>query len=245
VEGVPEKTFAVKMKRFTALLAIPFFGHISISSASVEFGPFTNNANGHVYYLLTANSWSNSEAEAMALGGHLATITNATLNEWVFTNFSSHGATNKYLWIGLRAVDHWGAWTWTSGTPLTYSNWDTNEPNGTNVEYWAHIKPNGKWNDHGNWPNYTSEADLIPYQGVAEVVAGGSITNPVPITISAAIEINWITQSNKTYQVEWTPTLSTNVWSDFGSPRLGDGSTNAVFDSIIGTPMRFFRVLSD
>jgi len=62
------------MKTISALL-IAGFG--LSAHASILTGPVVNPANGHVYYLLSQNTWSNAEAEAVALGGHLATIRNA------------------------------------------------------------------------------------------------------------------------------------------------------------------------
>src|SRR5260221_13528108 len=77
-------------------------------------GPLVNPVNGHSYYLLSQNTWSNAEAEAVSLGGHLATIRNADEQNWDFSTFSSyHGA----LWIGLTDRDKVFTFTWTSGEP--------------------------------------------------------------------------------------------------------------------------------
>jgi hypothetical protein len=62
----------------------------------------TNSANGHVYYLLPQSTWSASEADAQALGGHLVTINDQAEQQWVFSTFGSYGGTDKSLWIGLR-----------------------------------------------------------------------------------------------------------------------------------------------
>jgi hypothetical protein len=54
------------------------FASLGLSThAGILAGPFVNPANGHSYYLLSQNTWSNAEAEAVSLGGHLATIRNA------------------------------------------------------------------------------------------------------------------------------------------------------------------------
>ena len=49
----------------------------------------TNSANGHVYFLLTENTWQNSELEAVRFGGHLVTINDAAEQDWVFSTFGS------------------------------------------------------------------------------------------------------------------------------------------------------------
>ena len=87
------------MKTFALLIAL-----VSITTstrAGIEAGPFRNAANGHLYYLLTADTWTNSEAEAVALGGHLVTINDAAENQWVVDTFANYGGVERPLWIGL------------------------------------------------------------------------------------------------------------------------------------------------
>ena len=66
--------------------------------AGIIAGPVTNPANGHTYYLLSPGAWSKAEAEAVSLGGHLATIRNVAEERWLFSTF---GSSNGALWIGL------------------------------------------------------------------------------------------------------------------------------------------------
>ncbi len=89
-------------------------------------GPIVNPANGHKYYLLNANTWTASEAEAVALGGHLATVNDAAENAWITTTFS---APYYYLWIGLNDAAVEGQFVWSSGQPRTYLDWYPGEPN--------------------------------------------------------------------------------------------------------------------
>jgi hypothetical protein len=49
-------------------------GHQFASRDSGCAGLITNSSNNHVYYLLTSSSWTDSEAEALSLGGHIVTI---------------------------------------------------------------------------------------------------------------------------------------------------------------------------
>ncbi len=86
------------MKAILPLTIVLFavFGHAGILS-----GPVLNPANGHIYYLLSQNTWSNAEAEAVSLGGHLATIRNAAENQWVYSTFADFGIEH----IVCRSVD--------------------------------------------------------------------------------------------------------------------------------------------
>jgi len=133
------------------------FGIVSVSlsaQAAIIAGPVTNPANGHTYYLLSSTTWTKSEAEAISLGGHLATIRNAAEDRWVFSTFGSfRGA----LWIGLSDRHKTRQYAWASGEPVTYSNWSggqpSNRPSEGGMEFYGHIWPGahaapGQWNDY-------------------------------------------------------------------------------------------------
>ena len=85
-------------------------------------GPIVNPVNGHSYYLLTSNTWTAAQAEAVSLGGNLVTINDAAENDWVFDTFS---AGQRNLWIGLYDPELNGTFSWVDGTVFSYSNWDT------------------------------------------------------------------------------------------------------------------------
>ncbi|MBC8097514.1 MAG: hypothetical protein H7Y43_17050, partial [Akkermansiaceae bacterium] len=139
------------------------------SHAGILAGPTVNPANGHTYYLLTQNTWTNAEAEAVALGGHLATIRNAEEQQWIFATFGGHGGS---LWIGLTDQEQEGTFKWVSGEPVDFTHWEETQPdNGTGgVEHYAHIWPPGsrspgKWNDFLNADNVFG----YPLYGVVEI----------------------------------------------------------------------------
>ena len=108
---------------------LPILITSSLAHADILGGPITNAANGHIYFLLTSNTWTASEAEAVTLGAHLATINDAAENQWVFDNFSNFGGTSRQLWIGLNDLQQPGQFVWSSGQPVTYANWAPGEPN--------------------------------------------------------------------------------------------------------------------
>lgn len=101
------------------VIAIVTCAFASVASGQVIQGPITNPANGHEYYLLQNSNWTQAEAWAVALGGHLATINDEAENEWVFTTFSSPAGQPPNLWIGLNDAAVEGEYVWASGEAST------------------------------------------------------------------------------------------------------------------------------
>jgi Lectin C-type domain len=142
------------------------------ANAAIITGPITNPANGHEYYLLSANSWTASEAEAERIGGTLAVIRNVGEQEWVTATFTAYGQTNRNLWIGLHRSYHGGPWAWVTDAPVNYSNWERGQPdnNGGNESY-VHMfcrlenRIPGTWNDLAD----ATSMDGAPICGVVEV----------------------------------------------------------------------------
>ncbi|MDB6033648.1 MAG: Peptidase and in kexin sedolisin, partial [Verrucomicrobiales bacterium] len=133
-----------------------------------------NPANNHKYYLLQTTNWTQSEAAAVALGGHLVTIDDAAENTWVFNQWGQ----GKCLWIGLNDAATEGTFAWSSGSSVTYTNWRPGEPSsGPAVdEDYVYIHPlgfggAGQWNDYENLGTVQAEP---PIYGVVEVAQGQS-----------------------------------------------------------------------
>jgi hypothetical protein len=172
----------------------PFCGVVELSpvtppsnAVQVITGPVTNQTSGHIYYLLSGSTWTEAEAKAIELGGHLVTISDAAENNWVFTNFGSYGGVQRELWIGLNDASQEGTFVWSSGQPVTYTRWYPGEPNNfSNDDYahiWAPFKNVGpQWNDS---PNVSQDGEGNPFCGVVEIgtnqpsvqIVTGPITN--------------------------------------------------------------------
>ena len=77
-----------------------------------------NRATGHFYKQVGPLTWEAAEAYAVSVGGHLATVNDQAEQDWLAATF-----TQPNLWIGFndRAVE--GKWVWSSGEPVTYTNW--------------------------------------------------------------------------------------------------------------------------
>jgi len=106
-------------------------------------GPFTNPANGHIYYLLNAAYWRAAESQAIHLGGHLATINNQAENDWVYDHFQPYIPAVEQgggaLWIGLHDPQSNGQFVWASGEPVTYLNFQDEQPDQPGVENYVHL----------------------------------------------------------------------------------------------------------
>ena len=161
-------------------------------------GPLRNPANGHDYYLLTQSNWTDAEAEAVKLGGHLATIDNAAENAWVVSNFSEFQNVDRSLWIGLTDQAVEGTFVWTSGEPVAYTNWAAGEPNNSGGdENWVQILPSSDsrypgWNDA---PNLAGPFGFV-MNGVVEVDPSHlAVTQQPPASVRAGTSFGLTVQA--------------------------------------------------
>ena len=114
----------IRASLVTTLLAIP-------AHAAVVQGPHLNPANGHTYYLISRNSWTGAQAEAVTLGGHLVTVNNQAENDYIWNTFNQAASTSlsDAFWIGLNDAAAEGTFVWASGEGLSYTHWGNGEPN--------------------------------------------------------------------------------------------------------------------
>jgi VCBS repeat-containing protein len=120
---------------------------------------------GHYYKFISASnlSWTDARAQALAMGGYLASITSAAENSFIRNSVTG----GNYAWIGASDTGSEGAWTWADGPEAgqqfwqgaglpqggsvvnnAYNAWWGSEPNdaGGNEDY-ALIDHNGAWTD--------------------------------------------------------------------------------------------------
>jgi len=104
-----------------------------------------------LYTIVDGPSWTQAEANAVKLGGHLVTLNSQSENDFVASKFSQYDAP----YIGLTDEGTEGTWRWVSGQDLTWSNWANGAPNGGTGEnysmmYPRHYDGNGVWDDFRN-----------------------------------------------------------------------------------------------
>jgi hypothetical protein len=102
------------------------------------------NYNGHSYYRSTGSmTWTAARQACTNMGGYLVTINSAAENNFIFNLWPSG-------WIGLTDEVVEGQWRWVTGEPVTYTNWNSGEPNNAGNEDYAQFVSNGRWNDLPN-----------------------------------------------------------------------------------------------
>jgi hypothetical protein len=140
--------------------------------------PIVNPGNHHTYILLNSGTWKNSEAHAVALGGHLATVRNQAEEDWLLKTFGNYSGAQRLLWIGLSDREKKFHFTWSSGESVSYTSWAKGEPNnaGRGEDFVAIYQPGhdqaGKWND---WSDRNHDPIGLTMNGVAEIIPSDEI----------------------------------------------------------------------
>jgi hypothetical protein len=107
-------------------------------------------ANHHCYQLMNNGSqldWEVARDNALALGGHLATLTSAAEDTWVYQNI----VMGADAWFGGYQSNSGAPWRWVTGEPWSYTNWRYGQPDGG--EGWPErtfFYNNPEWDDCGN-----------------------------------------------------------------------------------------------
>jgi len=131
--------------------------------------PVAQGGNGHCYRVVSVPdliTWDAASAAATAAGGHLATISSAGENAFVFAlslmvtgawALDSVGG-DQGPWLGGRKIG--SKWTWVTAEPWAYTDWAGGEPSGTyngTIEDRLQmrgqdgtLRPRETWNDEGN-----------------------------------------------------------------------------------------------
>jgi uncharacterized repeat protein (TIGR01451 family) len=166
-------------------------------------GGGTPTFNGHTYRLTSAaKTWTQAEAEAVAAGGHLVTVNDSAEQAFLENTFLVGNNANRPLWIGFTDRETEGNYKWVSGEPVTYTNWNTSQPNnsGGNENYatinWHFSRGDeplakGKWNDtpDAGTSGFPGNTDG-PYFGIIEI--GAPVTpTPTPTPPTATAPAAW------------------------------------------------------
>ena len=166
------------MRGFVVKAACAVFLSVSASvsapAGSICWGPVYDPASNADLYVVSKGTWTQAEATAVQLGGHLLTIHDAAENAFIVNNvlqdFTGTGGPNLSAlpaWIGLYdptgiaqddgpgglGSQHAADFVWADGSTSTYRNWN----------------PEGGANDYGGTEYYATidwmESAFGAYQG--------------------------------------------------------------------------------
>jgi len=156
-EGVNSPNYSINLPKgdYTATIASvnSNYGTYTFSDSidfTVEAGriePYKiTTYNGHIYASYTNNLMYHDEAKDFCekAGGHLATITSSAENDALTSILPE---SSKSFWLGGDDSIKEDTWTWVTGEPFNYTNFETGEPNNTDNEDYLTIYSSGKWND--------------------------------------------------------------------------------------------------
>jgi Ca2+-binding RTX toxin-like protein len=140
-----------------------------------------SGGNGHFYALTSGDptDWHTAETQAVSLGGHLASITSAAEQSFIVDTFLTGATERSIYWIGLTDEAVEGTFVWSSGEPVTYTSWQSGEPNDfhgnedyttVNWHYGHQVGGGvrGAWNDTPLFGSNSNATGPEPYRGIME-----------------------------------------------------------------------------
>jgi hypothetical protein len=176
----------VAVLAFAVTAASPSVAKAQVPPVGWQHNPVT----GHYYEQVGPRQWADAEAYAVAVGGHLVTINDPAEQGWLAATF-----TDPNLWIGMNDLAVEGSWVWSSGEPVTYSNFTPDEPNnctrcgppdGTGaypagedvaVMNWTSPWAGVGWNDLGDWAHASAIIEVTLADFLDSMVADGALPN--------------------------------------------------------------------
>ena len=176
------------MKKVIMLLTLVFS---SVSSATIVEWSIAEGGNGHLYEVVSALesiSWADARDASISLGGHLATITSAEENDFVFnlcvtSEDSGSWSDHWQIWLGGfqpdGSLEPDGNWQWITGEPFVYTNWAAPGPSnsGSLGEDRLTIGYLNSWNDIYNSHSFMSTyiVETIPEPCSLILICGGCL----------------------------------------------------------------------
>jgi uncharacterized delta-60 repeat protein len=204
--------------------------------------PAGSGGNDH-WYALTGGptDWTSAEAEAVACGGHLATVRNLSEEHFLEDNFLRGLNRIRPVWIGLNDAASEGTFVWSSGEPVTYTHWIPGEPNDyppgedfTTLN-WHYSNNNGaypyefgQWNDlpaSGLFQSYQPDGPFFGIVEISSFVSPQILVPPATQTVALG--------SNAVFSVSAAGTPPLNyLWFFNGAPLLGATSSMLVIPNV-------------
>ncbi|AOX01713.1 hypothetical protein BJP34_21745 [Moorena producens PAL-8-15-08-1] len=188
---------------------------------------------GHLYLLSNSGSWEKTQAQAELFGGNLVTINDENEQAWLESTFGG----SETLWTGFHDKNEEGNFEWISGEAVTYTNWNSGEPNdyGTGEDY-ATLRTDGLWNDVNN--NYSrrgiieiSSTTNINFNSLLDLSDYFSDTNDSNISAIYNAETNRIEVEDVEVQGGYIQLVGNIISTGNGSIQAMSGFGNITIDN--------------
>ena len=194
-EGTEIFSFTIDNATGGASLLAPRTAFITIEDN--DFIPGAEVFNGNQYLLTSAAlTWEEAQAEAESLGGNLVTINDRTEEAWLRETFSEV----EKFWLGFNDRETEGQFQWSSGQPITYTNWSAGEPNdfeGVQDFGVLNFGGAGEWDDEFNTSVFRGIIELGEANPTSLVDGVGFGAEP--------IRQNVVTGLTLPTAIDWTP----------------------------------------
>ena len=122
----------------------PIFDMMGLMAPTVPntLGVWTGIPNGNQYKSIRCNSWQDAQTKARKEGAQLVSINDKAEQEWLVEQFGF-----LPYWIGLVYLVEAGEWQWSSGEPVTYTNWLISQPENPEIESYGSMDGSlrGQW----------------------------------------------------------------------------------------------------
>ena len=154
--------------------------------------------------------------------------------------------------LAATAGDAQVALSWTASSFATsYNVKRAAAPAGPYTPVGTTTAPTVTYTDSSGLNNGTTYYYVVSATGPGGTSSDTSPVSATPVspiavlTIVRGAGITWLASNSVTYQVQWSSALlgTNTVWNNLGSPVVGNGATNTVFDPV-GPPHNFFQVLA-
>jgi len=184
----------------TVLLWAVLVSLAAVPAAALSWQVYPSN--GHLYGIVTGDAWTDAEAQAVSLGGHLVTIEDAAENDWILTSVLNPSG-EPYTWIGLYQLagseEPAGGWVWSSDELVTYTNWNPvstggPEPNDAGGgEDWAEMYSSsyGYGRFAGYWNDMKPNSNETPRIGIVELIPEPSSLLALACGVGGLAGLRW------------------------------------------------------
>lgn len=123
-------------------------------TAMITGGAHAATFNGHEYQVVLSEgvTWeaARSAAQGLGAGWDLATIGSAAENSFLESLLGTSYADRSHFWLGATDSAVEGTWVWVDGTPWSFTDWASGEPNNSGDEDFLAFDLRGSvwaWND--------------------------------------------------------------------------------------------------